>query len=195
MKTITTSQLLDILARVESATPIAFTANTKVDARKEAILGEYGSELIPTTEPSRNPRKVVNPFYGTLRQLTRVHGFTGNGFGGFQRAVRREQTKESQSPTFVSGEREWGEQVTPAIVRRGTHAYLATQVLSKRTPVYFAPQNGLMQVVASHIVAPFIPPDRSGFKQQLERPVVRRDYALESIRSLTLKGETYKIVS
>lgn len=195
MTTITTSQLCDLLAGVKSATPISFTALTVVDKlRRKALVMDYGSEVIPATPPvaSRNPRMVEVP-WRTLRKLVKVNAFTANRFEG---AVRRQEVRESQSPTFTSGARLWGHQWkdAPALILRGEHVYLAAQVGHVTKPVYLAPSpDGVLRVIATHLVEPFLPGDTSGRKQQLERPIVRRDYRLDHIRSLTMGGERYRI--
>lgn len=199
MKTITTSQLRDLLANLRGATPIAFTAMTEARLRPRALLHEWGSELIPAIPlvPARFPHYVECPFQ-EVRKLARVQAFTGNGFG-YTTAVQRQQAREGQAPTFRAEERSWGHQVTAALVRRKESWYLSTQIVGSakaRTPVYFAKRpDGILEHVARHLVEPFLERGDDAAKQQLAKPVLRRDYRLDHIRALTLKGETYRIIA
>lgn len=207
MKTITTSQLRAILANLRGATPIAFTALTSVTKmRARVTMQDFGSERIPvhgTPVPWRNPSTVENPFVETeVKKLARVQAFTGNGFH-FTPAVHRQQVREGQSPTFKAEERSWGEQITAALVKRTTkgveYHYLSTQIVGSakaRQPVYFVKSpEGILRYVARHVIEPFLLEGDDAAKQQLEKPVIRRDYRLDHIRSLTLKGETYRIIA
>lgn len=201
MKTITTSQLRDILANLRGATPIAFTAMTEARLRPRALLQEWGSELIAAIPPvpARFPHYVECPFQDGLKKLSRVQAFTGNGWG-YTTAVHRQQLREGQSPTFKAEERSWGEQISAALVRKGSGAkaafYLSAQLVGRnRSPIYFAKDSkGLLHHVARHLVEPFLERDDSAAKQQLAKPVLRRDYRLDHIRSLTLNGESYRMV-
>jgi hypothetical protein len=184
VKTLTHSQLLARLRALKSAVPISFTAITKVDARRK------GKETV-----SLNGKEVVveNP-HDDLRKLARISGFTGNGFGGYERSVNRQAEREGKSPTFHASERSWGEMVSPALVKKGDKYYLAVHVRHSSRPLYMAKTVGGLKLVHTHSIAPFLPAPSPSFIQQLEKPIVRRDYSIESIVSVALNGERVKIV-
>lgn len=192
MKTITHEQLREKLAALKSATPIAFTAITKVEAKKKGEVIEYGSELVASeggVSPTRNPKIIENPWQ-TIMKLAKVQAFTGNPF---QSAVRKQEERENQSPTFVAGDRPWGENVSPALIQKGDSFYLATQILHSSEPIYMEKTNAGLKILNTDSVKPFLPAPAYRFKQQLEKPVVRKDYSLESIVSISMGGEKYRV--
>ena len=181
MKTVTVSQLCAILAKVKGATPVTFVAVTDARARK-----------------TNNPHTVLGPVYRTEK----VNGMVGTDH---EAAVVRQQAREGAlDPAYVAQARSWGERVGPALVKKGDSYYLPVQLnpAQRSHPVYIAPKWRGTKVrllpVATEAIAPFLPSERREERaahQGVERLVDRRDYKLESIASLSIDGEQYRVRS
>lgn len=174
MKTIDQAKLLALLSRIRHATPVGLIALT--DAR---------------------PRKTGLP-YSEVRKLTRLNAMIGTVH---EDAVRRQQEREGQPATFVASPRAWGTRVgdTPLVEHRGQF-YLSAQMnpLNRPRPLYLVPKargkRTILTAVPKEAVAPWLPPERDeGASQGVDRPVTHREFRLDSIVSLTLNGEHYRV--
>ena len=168
MKTINQQQLAEILFGVTHAMPIGFTA--LIDARA---------------------RKTGNPFVEVVK-LSRVSAFTGFDF---ESAVQRRQVKEGQEATFQASERQWGQRIAPALVENKGKLYLVAKIERTAKPVYLARKtaDSLLLTVAKSLVAPFLPVSAPAVNQGVDREVIYRNYALESIAAISLNGSRYRV--
>lgn len=176
------NQLRDILAGVTHAMPFSATALTDAKARK-----------------------TDNPL-GTIRKLTRVNGMVG---AIYERAVQRQEVREgATTPTFQAKERQWGERISSALIfkdsKEGGSFYMSAQLNPslKPKPLYLVERQTSpsarpkLVAVSREEVAPYLPPDRSKEKaasQGLEKELVYRDYRLDSLISLSLNGQKYRV--
>lgn len=166
MKTITRNQLREILAGIKHAMPIAFSAFTDPKAKKTG-----------------------NPFVD-IRKLSRVNAFTG---ADYEKSVQRQEVREGHEANFEAKSRQWGERISPALVKKENSFYLVAQIRSTRSPIYTAVKNGLRQVIKSEEIKPFLPEHKKS-SQPIEKEVIYRNYKLENIRSITVGGESYKVI-
>lgn len=178
MPTIDLARLREVLAAVKGATPIGFVALT--DARAKVTGNPYGK--------------------GGIRKLTTINAMTGTDF---EASVRRQQRREDQTPSFEAGERQWGTRVSAALVEKDGSFYLAAQVnpLHKAKPLYLvAKQRGartVLTAVPKSAVEQWLPADRTAdeayHQGDIARPVIYRNWRLDSLVSLSIAGKRYRI--
>lgn len=177
MKTISLHRLKTILENLTHATPVTFTAVTDARCRKR-----------------NNPLVALGPVY----KVARVNGMANTSH---ENAVNRQMDREGNEACYQMGERSWGVR-RGALVEREGEFYLPVQLhpTARVHPIFVAPKIRGVQVrlmpVSKEEVAPFLPSDRReavAAQQGVERPVIRRDYKLTSLATITLNGERYRV--
>ena len=161
MKALTTATLVELLATVKGATFATMIVET--DARL---------------------KKTGNPF-GPVRKVSRVNVTLGFQYAN---AVNRQRTREGAEADFEAAPRQWGVKVTPMLVEHKGKTYLETKV-ERSLGYVFLDANG--RELSADQVAPFLPARSGSNRQETEKEILVRDYALESIRSLSMGGEQY----
>jgi hypothetical protein len=163
-------------------------------AELEAILASRKGATIATivaeTEPTM--KKTNNPFVGATK-ISRVNGMIN---WHYENAVNKQREKEGHEEVFFSAPRQWGERIkredgtlTPLVRHKGK-AYLELKV--QNSLGYEYRHNGA--VVPAEMINPFLPQKKEGARQEVEKIIVLRDYALENIRQIVLDGQTIDIV-
>lgn len=172
-ETVTPDQLGLVLMAMRSAAPIAFSA--LVDARA---------------------RKTGNDF-GVIRKLSSVQAFTG---ASYEAAVNRQILREGAvAPAFEAKERQWGERLSPCLVRKEDTGdlYLAVHVLRASRPTYLyrpTDKGGAWTPIAKDRIARFLPAEQSAAEAQgVEREVVYRNYRLDNLVSVSFGGKRYRV--
>lgn len=168
MKTINVAQLEAILATVKGASAINISALVDTGARKTG-----------------------NPFAEVLK-LSKVNGMTGTDY---ENGVNNQQMREGNAPTFVVSPRKWGVRISPALVEHKGRKYLSFRPLNTTRPTFFARQSsGVLLQVSKETVAKFLPAQKSSAPAQgVQKEIFYRDYALDSITSLSIGGEKYRV--
>lgn len=162
MKALTAIALVETLATVKGAT--FATIITETDARL---------------------KKTGNPF-GPVRKVSRVNVCLGFQY---EAAVNRQRTREGSEADFEAKPRQWGQRLPGSmLVEHKGKLYLETKVERSLDCVYI---DATGRELSADEVAPFLPARSESTRQETEREIIVRDYALESIRSLSMKGETY----
>ena len=164
MNAITKQSLLALLAEVKGAT--FATLVTKTDARL---------------------RKTGNPF-GNVEKVSRVNVCLGFQY---EAAVNRQRTREGTEADFEAAPRQWGERISPMLVEHKGRIYLETKVEKSLGCTYLG-SNG--QEISSEQVASFLPARKPSARQETEKEILVRDYSLDSILSLSFRGEEYVIL-
>lgn len=164
-KTITVTQLKDLLATVNHATPVSFTCLTDAKARKTG-----------------------NPFAAkgqSIHKWTKVNAFTGCVYGN---AVEKAMEKAGQEVAYQPKPRAWGQRISAALVRNeeSNKYYLPVQINHTREPLYLVNTGTKLKLVAKELVSPYLPETKVA-------PVTRRDYALDSIKSICFNGVKYRV--
>lgn len=161
MKALTTTALVEVLATVKGAT--FATLITETDARL---------------------KKTGNP-YGQVRKVSRVNVCLGFQY---EAAVNRQRTREGAEADFEAAPRQWGERKPGTmLVEHKGKLYLETKVERSLGCVYLDASG---KELTAEQVAPFLPA-KGASRQEVEKEILVRDYALESIRSLSFGGEQY----
>lgn len=161
MKALTTDNLVELLATVKGATFATLIVET--DARL---------------------KKTGNPF-GPVRKVSRVNVTLGFQYAN---AVNRQRTREGAEADFEAAPRQWGERISPMLIGHKGKKYLETKV-ERSLGYVFLDASG--KELTAEEVAPFLPARSESTRQETEKEILVRDYALESIRSLSMGGEQY----
>lgn len=166
----------------------------------ETMKGRRGSFFV-TIVAETDPRllKTNNPFTG-VRKISRVNGLLN---WIYENAVNNQRVRENQ-PLDTAGDvehfhsmpRKWGSRlrredgtVTPLVEHKDKH-YLELKVQKSLGHEY---RDGNDAVIDPAAVAPFIPKRKEGERQEVDNPVILRDYAIENITQITLDGVVYEV--
>jgi len=161
MKALTTNQLVELLATVKGAT--FATIITETDAR-----------LVKTGNP-----------FGDVRKVSRVNVTLGFQY---EKAVNRQRAREGGETDFEAAPRQWGERKPGTmLVEHKGNLYLETKVERSLDCQYFTADG---KELTAEEVKPFLP-KKGASRQEVEKEILVRDYALESIRSIAFGGEQY----
>lgn len=162
MKALTTTALVEVLATVKGAT--FATLITETDARL---------------------KKTGNPF-GPVRKVSRVNVCLGFQY---ESAVNRQRTREGTVADFEAAPRQWGTRLPGSmLVEHKGKLYLETKVERSLGCVYLDASG---KELTAEQVAPFLPARSESTRQETEKEILVRDYALESLRSVSFGGEQY----
>lgn len=165
MQTISLSDLVTILSAVRGARFATITALT--DAR---LL------------------KTGNPF-GKVMKLSRVNVVINHKY---ENSVNNQRTREGNAADFTAQPRKWGERVkgTPFVTHNG-RVYLECGVQKTLSHEYLM---SCGERLTDLQVAPFQPTKASNADHQgVEREIILRDYAIDTLQNIVIDGETYAI--
>ena len=158
--------------------------------------GAFFATIVAETDPRL--LKTGNPYVGTTK-ISRVNGLLN---WIYENAVNNQRVRENQ-PLDNAGEvehftalpRKWGVRVkrtdgtvTPLVEYNGKH-YLEVKV--QKSLGYEYRHNGATIDPAK--VEPFLPKRQEGARQEVDSPVILRDYALENIQQITIDGIVYEL--
>jgi hypothetical protein len=140
--------------------------------------------FIAETDPKL--RKTGNPL-GEVRKIAKVNGMIN---WVYSNAVNRQREREGVAGVFASFPRKWGERLegTPLIAKDEFY-YLELKV---QRSIEYAYVDADGRELDPELVAPFLP-KRSRGRQGVEREVILRDYKLNNIKQIRIRGETYRI--
>lgn len=150
-----------------------------------AVRGASFATIIAETDPKL--RKTGNPYVG-VRKVSRVNVCIGFQY---EAAVNRQREREGSSTDFEARPRQWGERVKGTVlVEHKGRQYLETKIERTFEHTYFDASG---RQLTDADVAPFLPA-RGASRQDVEKEILVRDYALESIRAISFKGENYVVM-
>jgi len=150
------------------------------------IKGATFATLVTETDPKL--KKTGNPF-GKVRKVSRVNVCLGFQY---ENAVNRQRTREGSEPDFEVAPRQWGEKISAMLVSHNGKIYLETKVEKSLDTKYLA-ENG--QEIPSDDVKPFLPARKPNARQETEKEILVRDYALDSITAISFQGKDYVVVA
>lgn len=180
MKTLTHSQLVQILAQSKGAMPVGILAITDAKAKKTG-----------------------NP-YGVILKTSRSVGFVG---ANYEKAVRREGERQGSenAENFVAQPRPWGQWLIPnKVAENKGKFYLRTQSTpgqrerSRAKILNYRAEDG--KFVSFEDVKPFLPAGSYSQRQAsvgIEgegQQVDVREFGFDSIQLLRIQGRTFKLV-
>ena len=154
----------------------------------EMIDAEKGTEMVSihiTTEPSMN--KTGNPFLGALKHVA-LSGVIGYDYNS---SVNNQLVREGKEATFEAQPRTWGVRLDNRWVMHKEERYLTMKVQSSGEVLYTL--NG--DEVSKDAILPFLRKSKEPSTQEgLEKKVIHRDIKVSNIDTITMKGETYKVI-
>ncbi|MBX2851783.1 MAG: hypothetical protein KTR15_08575 [Phycisphaeraceae bacterium] len=139
-----------------------------------------------TTRTDARCRKTGNPF-GQVFKAARVNIAIGYNY---ENSVNLQRQREGVANGFEAQGRKWGEHGDGCLVEHHGKFYLRCKVQKAISRHYEDADGTLLDPEA---VKPFLPKRRSAPQQGVERELVERSYKLESILSIALDGQVYRI--
>ena len=153
---------------------------------KSALLERKGTTfvtIIAETDPKL--RKRGNPYAGKVTKRSRVNGAIGWIYGN---GVNRQRIREGLEPDFEAFPRKWGERIkgTPFVEHKG-NTYLELKVERVLGTEYLL--DG--EPIDRSLIEEWLPKRKpEGERQQVENPVILRDYNLANIKAIAFDGIT-----
>lgn len=165
MQTLTLAEFRDTLMNLRGAKPVS---------------------LVSVTVPKL---RAGNPF-GPLRKRSYTNGMIN---WSYQNAVNKQRDREEIAEPFIAEPRKWGERIiradgtlTPLVQHKGKY-YIEMKIEKSLDHTY---QDSEGNTIENKLVDVWLPEKKDGGRQEVERPVILRDYSLENIEQLTVNGET-----
>jgi hypothetical protein len=164
------------------------------------LVDRKGAEfatICTMTEPKclkKNRNTGLPNEFGTVTKVSRINGIIGFRY---EQSVNNQRDREGLEADFEASERRWGEHVLrsdggqSALISHKGKMYLEMKVENTLETVYLD-GNG---VTRTHKELSGILPKRqtNSGRQEIEKPVILRDFALSSIREIRIGGETLKV--
>ncbi|RDJ35712.1 MAG: hypothetical protein DWQ19_12915 [Crenarchaeota archaeon] len=176
MKAISTVELKELLERQRGASFVTIIARTKPQ-----FIGGKSSPMVG------------------VEKVSRVNGVVN---WSYQNAVNNQRTREGQ-PLDEQGEveffepepRSWGQRLhdevgrlLPTVEHKG-RTYLELKVQKSIEYSFYRDD----QRIPNEEVLPHLRKNTEGRRQEVDNPVILRDYALDSIKAIRLDGELYVV--
>lgn len=159
-------------------------------AELESALAEtVGASFVTiTAEVDPRMRKTGNPYVGRVVKRSRVNGVIN---WSYESSVNRERCREDGDPDFEAHPRKWGLRVKGSpFVKHNGKTYLEMKVQRVMETEYLL--DG--EKISKSLIEKFLPkPKAEGARQDVEKPVILRDYNLDTIRAIKFSGADFKI--
>ena len=153
---------------------------------KSALLERKGTTFVTiVAETDPKLRKRGNPYAGRVTKRSRVNGAIGWIYGN---GVNRQRVREGLEPDFTAHPRKWGERIkgTPFVEHKG-NTYLELKVERVLGTEYLL--DG--KTIDRSLIEEWLPKRKpEGERQQVESPVILRDYNLANIKAIAFDGIT-----
>ena len=161
-------------------------------SRKGAFFGT----IVAETDPRM--KKTDNPYVGATK-ISRVNGLLN---WIYENAVNRQRCRENQPlddigevEHFEAHPRKWGVRlrredgsITPLVEHKGSF-YLELKV--EKSLGYEYRKDGV--TLDPKEVEQYLPKRKEGARQQVDNPVILRDYCIDNIKQITMDGIVYEI--
>jgi len=161
----------------------------KLGELKAALASRKGTSfvtIVALTDPRM--RKRGNPYIGRVQKRSTVNGAIG---WIYQNSVNRERARENLEPDFEAFPRKWGQRIkgTPFVEHKGK-TYLELKVERALSTEYLL--DG--EVVDKSVIEEWLPKRKpEGERQEVDRPIILRDYDLANIKAITFDGITIAV--
>lgn len=122
------------------------------------------------------------PFVGAIK-ISRVNGCIGFNY---ENSVNNQRAREGSEKDFEAKPRTWGHRIpgTPLVKHKGSY-YLEMKVEKSESPVYILGT----YLLDNNDIKPWIPKQTS--RQEVEKPVILRDYKIDSIQKIVINKQEY----
>lgn len=161
----------------------------------DQLLNTKGATIVSMeTFTKPNLLKTNNPYWDKenkkwlLTKISKVNGMIG---WRYTNSVNNQRVRENKKDDFQAVERRWGQRIqgTPLVEHKGK-VYIELKLENRYETVYV--DDGGREV-DTEFVEQFLPKSKRSSRQGLDKEVVLRDYMLDSIESITMGGEFYKV--
>lgn len=159
----------------------------------ESIRGVSFASIQSVTE--LDMRKTGNPFHGKIAKVSKILAIVGNW--NYERSLENQAKREGVETEFEIKPRKWGFRLNDSgIVEHKGRMYLECKV-EKSFDSRIVWSNGqYLSHTEIDAVRSFMPIRKeSSTQDSIEKKIILRDYAFDSIRKIKLNGLTYRIQS
>lgn len=125
-----------------------------------------------------------------LAGLTKVGSVNGIINFKYENSVNNQREREGSETDFVAQQRKWGTKIGSCVIEHKNKYYVEIKVEKTQEPQYTLRGNR----VDNSIVKPHLPERKDG-RQEVDKQVILRDYALENIRQIRINKEEYEVIS
>lgn len=169
MKIVTKQELISILETKKGAFPATIYARTVPEMLKtnNPFLDEYKN-------PKIQKENVANVMLNYI----------------YENSVNRQREREGKETDFEAEPRKWGTRIakTPFVNHKGK-LYLETKIQKSISTVFKF--NGVE--IPRETIEKFLRKGKEGARQEVDNPVILRDYDLDNIYAITFGGEQYVV--
>ncbi len=173
--------------------PITMPATETPALTADELLAELavntGTRIVTiTTRTDPRLRKTGNPYAGNVVKVQALNGVLNYDY---EAAVNRQRGREEKAGDFQACSRQWGERIpgTPIVEHKGK-TYLSVKVercLWRRFETI-----DTAELIDPAELDPFMPA-KAGSRQGIDREVIERTIAIDSIVSIRMNGQTYRL--
>lgn len=184
MKTLTASQLAEMIRGFESPTIASFTAET-----------------IPKMVVKDRQTKLPNPYLNRVTKIARINGMVGNF--DYSNVITNQRVREAKPetveeveavPEYQAAPRQWGEHIekTGLVEHQGKLYVRITNIRSIEHRYYIDGKEATEEQVAE--IQKYLPVPKPIARHETEKDMLYRDYSLSNIREFRAGGNIYQIV-
>lgn len=161
-----------------------------VDELQQILINTKGSKFVgfvALTVPDM--KKTNNPYFNTLQKETSIYNAIINWT--YETSVNKQRIREGKEPDFEALPRVWGSRIkgTPLVEYNGKY-YLEVRMGNVKAQRFL--NNGIE--ISKEEIEPFLRIKKNeGQRQELDKPIILRDYELRSIKEIKMGGTSYKI--
>lgn len=174
------------IADVGTIAPIVFTTQQVIDYL-QTIKGARFARLVVETEP---PLKggAKSPVAGLLKKRSEINVCLNHVYGNSVNNQRAREEGEN-AEYFEPAPRKWGMRIRgTTLVLHKDNYYLEVKVEKVYKTQYYLDNVAVAQCEIEGFLQERNEPERGG-RQDVERPVILRDYKLSSVREIYVNGE------
>jgi len=164
--------------------------------QNSATIATLETETIPDMVKKDRITKEPNPWSGRVTKQSRVNGIVGAW--NYTNSVNNQRVRESNAetvaeveavPEFTAEPRSWGERLpNTGLVKHGENYYVEIKVQRAIETTYMVDGRPATSEELSDIKR-YLPQKTEGTRQEVEKPVILRDYKVDSIKSVRINGQ------
>lgn len=134
-------------------------------------------------------KKTGNPYVDKL--VTKTTSLSGMINFDYESGINRQQIKEGKEPSFVAGERAWGEHVTQGVVEHNNEYSIMMRVLNSPSEVVYMIDG---EKVEKSVIEDFLPAKKEHNAGNLDEAQIIRSYKVDRIKTIRINGEEYLVI-
>lgn len=208
MQTITRNELREQLSTRKGAAMVSIVSTTEPAWRAKLKPHEVASEgdpqadqLVDAIFAVAGVSDIPNPYRGKVHKISHVNGVINWRYANAvnNQRMREEQPldEEGNVEHFEALPRKWGQRIsredgtiTPLVEHKGRH-YLELKVERSLGHEYRDDEGN---VYDDETITPWLRKRSKSSRQQTDKEIILRDYALDSINEIRMDGEVFQVV-